>query len=95
MEKHKKDRSGVSLMASEIAEDIKKIDGLCTKKFKADILTDDIDYTDLKTGDILDIDGKKIKLTKVGKPCFPECPLPKDQKPCILNRNVAFGEYVE
>ena len=38
-------------------------------------------------------DGKPVKITRVGKPCFDECPLEK--KPCILNGNVAFGEATD
>ena len=92
--KDKKDKPGVSLMAREIVEEIKGIDGFCTRKFKADILTQGIDYKSLKEGDVLEIGEKKIRITKVGKPCFTDCPVPKEKKPCVLNKNVAFGEYV-
>ncbi len=90
-----KERAGVSLMASEIEEEIKTIDGFCTKKFKADHLTKGLVYKSLKEGDILEANGRKIRITKVGKRCFSDCPVPKEQKPCILNRNVAFGEYID
>ena len=88
-------RAGVSLMAAEIAEEIKSIDGFCTKKFKADYMTEGLDYGTLRPGDILELDGKKICITRVGKACFKDCPVPEDRKPCVLNRNVAFGEYAE
>ena len=88
-----KKKPGVSLMAGEIIEEIKGIDGFCTKKFKADIVTNGVDYNELKAGDVLELEGKRIQITKVGKPCFPDCPVEK--KPCILNHNVAFGEEVK
>ena len=92
--KDKKEKAGVSLMAGEIAEEIKNIDGFCTKKFRADFVTEGVDYAKLKEGDVLELGGKKVRITKVGKPCFADCPVPKELKPCVLNRNVAFGEYI-
>jgi len=89
MGEHKK--SGVSLMAGEIKEEIKSIGGFCTEKFKADHYTYNVDYKQLKDGDTIEVDGKEVVITKVGKPCFPDCPV--GNKPCILNGNVAFGEY--
>lgn len=85
-------KAGVSLMASEVIEEVGMLDGLCTKKFKADYYTKGIDYSRLKAGDIIEIEDKRIKISRVGKPCFDECTLP--DKPCVLNRHVAFGEYV-
>ena len=88
-----KKKAGVSLMAGEIIEEIKTIDGFCTKKFKADIITEGVDYSTLQAGDILEIEGRKIQITKVVKPCFADCPV--ENKPCILNHNVAFAEDVK
>lgn len=88
----KKKKHGVSLMAGEIAEEIAELDGLCTKRFHADIITRGIDYSKLSAGDELYLDGKRIVITRVGKPCFPECAL--EDKPCALNRNVAFAEEI-
>ena len=53
--KDKKEKAGVSLMAGEIAEEIKNIDGFCTKKFRADFVTEGVDYAKLKEGDVLEI----------------------------------------
>lgn len=105
----KKNKKGISLRAGEITEEMKKVGGFCTNKFKADILTYGIDYSTLKVGDEIDLSaiqceysedgekyrGKSIRLTKVGKPCFDDCPVPKEKKPCILNHNVAFAEEVK
>ena len=85
----------LSLMDSKAEEAIKSIEGLCTKRFHADIITKDLDYERLKSGDVILLQGKKILIQKVGKECFAECPLPKDEKPCILSCSVAFGKYME
>lgn len=82
----------ISLMDERMIDYMKNGDGLCFKKFHADIITKDIDYLSLKVGDVLTIDSKKIRLTKVGKSCFPECNL--EDKPCLLSKCVAFGEVV-
>ena len=88
-----KKKAGISLMAGEIADEIKSIEGFCTKKFKADIVTTGIDYKKLRENDVLELNGKNILITRVGKPCFPDCPV--ENKPCILNHNVAFGEELK
>ena len=85
----------ICLMDAKATEAIKSMDGLCTKRFHADIITADLDYEQLETGDVLVLGEKKIRIQKVGKECFAECPLPADQKPCILSKSVAFGEYIE
>ena len=82
----------ISLMDEKMINYMNSNNGLCMKKFHADIITSDIDYLSLNVGDIIDVNGKKIRLTKVGKSCFSECIL--DNKPCPLSKNVAFGEVV-
>lgn len=79
----------ISLMDKSMISYMKEIDGLCMKKFHADIITNNIDYSSLKVGDIIEVNNKKIRLTKVGKPCFSECKL--ESKPCLLSKCVAFG----
>ena len=80
----------ISLMDEKMINYMKTNNGLCMKKFHADIITNDIDYSSIKPGDIIKVNNKKIRLTKVGKSCFPECSL--NNKPCPLSKNVAFGE---
>lgn len=80
----------ISLMDEKMINYMKENDGLCMKKFHADIITNNIDYSSLKVGDIIEVNNKKIRLTKVGKSCFSECKMLN--KPCALSVNVAFGE---
>lgn len=79
----------ISLMDERMIEYNKTTDGLCTKKFHADIITKDLDYTKLKVGDVIKIDDNTIEIQKVGKNCFAECSY--ENKPCLLCKNVAFG----
>lgn len=88
--KKKKKHYDISLMEESMVNYIKGQDGLCFEKFHADIITKDIDYSKLKVGDKLVIDGKKIKIVKVGKQCFKECN--HHSKPCLLSKNVAFAK---
>ena len=87
-----KEHFDISLMDESMIEYMKGKDGLCFKRFHADIITKDLDYSKLQVEDILTIDNKKIRLTRIGKPCFSECKL--DNKPCLLNKSVAFGEII-
>ena len=81
----------ISLMDEKLISYMKEHnEGLCMKKFHADLITNNIDYSSLKVGDIITVNNKKIRLTKVGKSCFSECKL--ENKPCPLSKNVAFGE---
>lgn len=83
----------ISLMDEKLIKYIEENqDGLCMKKFHADIITNNIDYFTLKPGDIIEVNNRKIRLIKVGKSCFSECKL--NNKPCPLSKNVAFGEDV-
>lgn len=84
-----KRHNDVSLMDEKLIKYIKDKDGLCFKRFHADILTSNIDYSKLKVGDIISIGERKIRLTRVGKPCFSECNF--IDKPCLLSKYVAFG----
>ena len=80
----------ISLMDKSMINYMKNNDGLCFNRFHADIITEDIDYLKLKVGDVIETNNKKIRLTRIGKPCFKECNF-KD-KPCKLSKYVAFGE---
>ena len=85
MKKH----NDISLMDEKMIDYIKNNDGLCMKKFHADIITKNIDYSSLIVGDVITVDNRKIRLTRVGKPCFQECSM--TIKPCMLSKCVAFG----
>lgn len=87
-------RRQVSLMASEILPGLRKIDGLCTKKFYADIETEGLDYSGLSVGDILVFDSVCLEITLKGKRCFDECRLHNDPTVCPLPGHVAFARVI-
>ena len=82
----------VSLIAEEILEELKTVDGLCVNRFHADLTTRGVDYAAMQVGDIVTVGERRIRITKVGKPCVAECGW--EDKPCVLADNVAFGENV-
>lgn len=82
----------VTLTGREIMEAVSGLDGFCTKKFAADILTENVDYLSLKKGDRLCLGEAVIEIASTGKKCFPDCPV--EDKPCLLNANCAFANVV-
>lgn len=69
-------------------------DGLCLKKFKADIIVDNL--CTLPEGSVICSKGESYIITKKGKRCFEECELLKRTgRPCPLASGVAFGERTE
>lgn len=67
-------------------------EGLCKGRFHADYLTDAIDYSALRAGDVVTVDGTRILITRVGKPCHPGCALAESGRECRLRSRCAFGQ---
>lgn len=63
---------------------------LCQKKFREDVTLDDA----VKVGDIVEVDGKKVEITQLGKKCYSSCQLFKEEGPCFLARHAAFGKWI-
>ena len=69
-------------------------DGLCLKRFKADIIVDNL--CALSEGSVICSKGESYIITKKGKRCFEECEfLKRTGQPCPLASGVAFGERTE
>lgn len=81
----------VSLMSAEAMEQAKELNGLCTGKFAANIVTKDLNYSSLRAGDILCIGECAIEITGVGKPCYEQCALHQSGSACPLPSACAFG----
>lgn len=65
--------------------------GLCLGRFNADMVVEG--FSSLSAGDIVDVDGKKYEIAKIGKKCFAECQLLKELgKKCPLATGVGFGK---
>ena len=65
-------------------------DGLCLKKFRADHLVDSL--AGCQAGDVIEADGERFVLTKMGKHCHEACQLrSRLGHSCRLAAAVAFG----
>lgn len=94
MEKHSSNRK-YSLIDKEVFDWQEKIKalgkGLCTKKFKADVVVDGL--SKYKLGDEIIINNEKCHITEVGKRCFfNECDLYRENSSsCKLKDGIAFA----
>ena len=52
----------ISLMDEKMINYMKTNNGLCMKKFHADIITNDIDYSSIKPGGIIEVNNKNGSL---------------------------------
>ena len=64
-----------SLLAGETRDWMEKQTepGLCFRRYKANLITEGIDTTQLNTGDLLAAGGAVFRVSGYGKKCFPEC----------------------
>ena len=85
----------ISLAAGEIFSELREENGLCTKRFYADIETESLDYASLSVGDILEFNDVRLQITEMGKRCFDECPLRNEGKVCALPAHVAFARVIQ
>lgn len=83
----------LSLASVEALEEVSGLDGLCVKKFMADLVTQGVDYGELSPGTRLQAGEAVFEICTVGKRCFPECSL--EQKPCALAGGCAFAQVKE
>lgn len=72
----------------------RKLPGLCTKKFDADIITEGLDYNMIKPGSRLVIGDAIIEISLAGKRCYDECVIHKAGNSCPLPRNCAFARVI-
>lgn len=84
----------VSLTAMEALALTKELEGLCTSKFSANIVTEGLDYATLHKGDVLSFGDCALELTEVGKTCYDQCPLSREGKRCLLRDSCAFGRVI-
>lgn len=90
----KSDRQ-ICLLDSEVAEKVKHLNGLCTKKFTGNILTTGITYALLDVGQRFKIGTAEIEMIQIGKRCFPNCNLVKQGKPCDLPKSCGFAKVIK
>lgn len=85
----------VSIIGLDIIDLIKKANpqGLCMRKFKADYIIDDIDFSQIQIGDSILIDDKILIIDQVGKSCYDGCVLHDNNLYCPLRNGCAFGHW--
>lgn len=90
-----KDKKGqVSLMSYDAYLQTKSNDdGLCLKKFKADLIVDKIVLDALKINQEIKIGTAIFKIIKKGKECYQGCSLSKDK--CLLRTQVFFCDIIQ
>ena len=64
--------------------------GLCFKHFSENILTEGIPLDKLQIGDLLSVGGAKLYVNEK-KPCFDDCVLRVNKRPCQLSANAFFA----
>ena len=84
-------RPEISLLSGEILPEIRQMDGFCSRKFDADIITYGLDYRLLQPGSVLTVGNTSFSVTRVGKKCYPDCPLHGENVPCPLPFSCAFA----
>lgn len=83
----------VSLASFQALRSMTDSSGLCAARFYANIETDGLDYRLLQPGDRLSIGDCILRITQVGKRCFPGCVIP-DQAACPIRTGCAFAAVV-
>lgn len=69
--------------------------GLCTSRFYANLIIDDLNIDNLKIDDIWQIGQSIIQIRIIGKRCFKECGLFRNKGYCPLLKSVAFGKVIK
>lgn len=85
----------LSLMASELLPSIRDMDGLCTQKFHADLVVEGLGWPGLEVGARLAFGAVVVEITKIGKTCYPECPICRRGRSCGLPDHVAFAKVLQ
>lgn len=70
-------------------------EGLCHKRFKANIVISKEKDESFKVNDVIEFGEGKIQINKIGKRCYEECNLIKENKKCFLKDNVLFGSVIK
>ena len=88
----------VTILLSKDKKDIEenyKDRGICSKRFHENILIDNLILEDLSIGTKLKVGKSSLEITSIGKRCFSECELVKEQNICPLKRGAIFAKVIE
>ena len=84
----------VSLLSGEAEAQIRRLGGLCTERFQANIVTSGLDYATLREGTRLMVGPCALEITRVGKPCYDICSLQQGGQTCPLPNSCAFARVL-
>jgi cyclic pyranopterin monophosphate synthase len=86
----------VSMLDTHAKADMQAVreQGLCMKKFKADIETKNTDFDKLSVGDTFEIGGYGFTVTRK-KECFEDCALHNSGQYCPLKHGCIFAEVTK
>ena len=87
----------VSLLAKESRDRIAAIgiEGLCTRRFYANIVTEGVSLFDMPLGTRFKIGDARFAVTQVGKPCFKDCDIYRSAYDCVLHKEAVFADILE
>ncbi len=88
-----KDGTEVSMLDKNAQEKMqqKRDKGLCIQKFRADLITNNVDYDALNVGDRFSIDGYDFTVTRK-KDCYEDCELKGSGEYCPLSHGAIFAK---
>lgn len=74
---------------------LREPDGLCSRRFVANLVVAGFDPGALAPGQNLEIGGAVLAVERVGKDCYPDCPVHgRGSAPCVLGRGCVFAMVV-
>ncbi|MEF9951346.1 MAG: hypothetical protein RR840_01555 [Clostridium sp.] len=83
----------IAFIFSEDLGRLDLIDGLCTKRFKANLTIEG--RININIGDILLINGVSIIVTEIGKRCFDGCNIEATNRCKCPLKNIFYGDVLE
>lgn len=72
----------------------RKLPGLCTQRFNAELITEGLDYKTLASGSRLAIGDAELEISAVGKRCYDECVIHQAGEVCPLPSHCAFARVI-
>lgn len=93
---HRGSAHSASLLAEETQDRIAAlgIEGLCTRRFYANIVTADIKLFDLPVGTRVRIGGARFSIKQIGKPCWKDCAIYESPHDCALHKEAIFADIL-
>ena len=79
---------GTALLAA------RKLPGLCTQRFNAELITEGLDYKTLACGSHLIIGDAELEISAAGKRCYDECVIHQAGDVCPLPSHCAFARVI-